>query len=109
MAMRVRVCRVEDVPPGETRGFPVEGLLLPIMVANLGERFAAASSICPHEDVSLVDGTLEGTRVTCPGHGYEFDLDTGRCSHDISLRLRRFPVTVEDGEVYIDIELFAPP
>ena len=108
MSMRIRVCRVDEVPPGEMRGFPVDGLLLPVLVANLGGRFAAAASICPHEDVSLVDGELVGSTVVCPGHSYAFDLDTGRCGHDPSLRLRRFKVTVEGDEVYVDVDLFAP-
>ncbi|HUS68728.1 MAG TPA: Rieske 2Fe-2S domain-containing protein [Kofleriaceae bacterium] len=108
MSMRVRVCGVGDVPPGEMRAFPVDGLLLPVLVANLDGRFAAAASICPHEDVSLVDGDLVGTRVICPGHSYAFDLDTGRCAHDGTLRLRRFPVTLEGDDVWIAVDLFAP-
>ena len=107
--MRVRVCHASDVPPGQMRSFPVEGMLMPVLVANLGDRFAASQSICPHEDVSLVGGDLEGTRIICPGHGYAFDLDTGRCGHDPALRLRRFPVAVEAGEVHIEVDLFAPP
>ena len=108
--MRVRVCGVGDVPPGEMRAFAVDGLLLPVLVAQVeAGRFAAAASICPHEDVSLVDGELVGARVICPGHSYEFDLDTGRCAHDGTLRLRRFPVTVEGDDVWIDVDLFAPP
>lgn len=109
MSMRVRVCRVDEVPPGEMRGFAVDGLLLPVLVAHLDGRFAAAASICPHEDVSLVDGELVGSHVICPGHAYEFDLDSGRCAHDASLRLRRFPVTIEGDDVVIEVDLFAPP
>jgi nitrite reductase/ring-hydroxylating ferredoxin subunit len=59
--------------------------------------------MCPHEDVSLEGGDQRDTRVTCPGHGYEFDLATGRCTHDPDLRLRRYRVTVEDGALYIDL------
>jgi nitrite reductase/ring-hydroxylating ferredoxin subunit len=107
--IRLRVCGVVDVPAGQMRGFAVEGLLLPVLVANLGDRFAASVSICPHEDVSLLDGNLEGGRVICPGHSYEFDLATGRCQHDAALRLRRFPVTIEGDDVFIDVDLFQPP
>ena len=107
--MRLRVCRVDEVPPGEMRGFTVDGLLLPVLVANLGGRFAAAASICPHEDVSLLDGELVGTRVACPGHSYEFDLETGRCAHDPHLRLRRFAVIVQGDELFIDVDLFQAP
>lgn len=103
----VRVCRVAEVPAGWMRGFRVAGLGIPVLVADLGGgRFAASSGICPHEDVMLEGGELERGRVTCPGHGYEFDLATGRCAHDPSLRLRRFPLQVVGDEIHIRIDLY---
>jgi nitrite reductase/ring-hydroxylating ferredoxin subunit len=97
----VRVCGVDDVPPGTTRGFRVAGLARPILVANVGGRLRAVASTCPHEDVSLLDGDLDGSRIVCPGHGYAFDLDTGRCTHDASLLLPRHRVEIVAGDVYV--------
>lgn len=105
MAMWLRVCEASEVPPGEMRGFRVALLSFPILVAHVGDRFLASSSICPHEDVSLLPGGLDGQVLTCPGHGYEFDLESGRCPHDAALRLRRFPVQVAGGAVYVEIDL----
>jgi nitrite reductase/ring-hydroxylating ferredoxin subunit len=107
--MLVRVCRVGDVGPGTTAGFPVAGLVFPVMIANVAGRLLAASSICPHEDVSLLDGDLDGAIVTCPGHGYEFDMETGRCAHDRSLQLGRFEVRVVGDDVYIEVDLVRGP
>jgi toluene monooxygenase system ferredoxin subunit len=103
MALRIRVCRVDEIPPGEMRGFEVEGVDVPVLVANLGGRIVATTSMCPHEEVSLLDGDRDGTRVVCPGHAYEFDLVTGRCSHDPKLELCRYQVTIEHGEVWVDL------
>lgn len=103
MPLRVRVCRVDDVAPGAIETFEVDGVGVPILVAHIDGRLFASSSICPHEDVSLADGSRRGTRLTCPGHAYEFDLATGRCSHDPDLHLKTYAVTVEDGEVFVDL------
>ena len=103
MALRVRVCRTSDVPPGQMRGFRVAGVDVPILVAHVGGVYLASTSMCPHEDVALTDGDLDGTRVTCPGHAYEFDLATGRCSHDPSLILRRYRVEVVGDELFVDL------
>jgi nitrite reductase/ring-hydroxylating ferredoxin subunit len=103
MAMRVRVCRVDEVAPGEMKGFEVQPVAVPILVANVDGRLYACSSMCPHEDVSLLGGGLSGTRVTCPGHAYEFDLATGRCGHDRALMLFRYETEVVDDELYVDI------
>ena len=103
----IRVCEVAEVPPGWMRSFPVEGLAIPVLIADLGGgRYAASSGICPHEDVLLEGGLLSAARVTCPGHGYEFDIETGRCRHDASLELRRFPVRVAGQEIHIRIDLY---
>lgn len=103
----IRVCAVAEVPPGSMRAFAVDGLAIPVLVADLGGgRYAASSGICPHEDVLLEGGELISGRVTCPGHGYQFDLETGRCTHDAALELRRFPVMVVGDEIHIRIDLY---
>jgi nitrite reductase/ring-hydroxylating ferredoxin subunit len=103
MGLRVRVCRVDEVAPGQTRGFSVSGVSVPVLVANVDGEFLATSSMCVHEDVSLLGGKRKGLQVICPGHGYRFDLRTGACSHDPKLRLPCYRVTVIDGEVYADL------
>lgn len=103
MGLRVRVCRIDEVAADELRAFPVDGIGVPIMVTRVDGAIVAASSMCPHEDVSLVDGVLEGAVVECPGHAYCFDLTTGACLHDPDLRLRRYRVTLEGSEVFVDL------
>lgn len=103
MGLRVRVCRVEDVPPGATRGFAVPGVAVPVLVANVDGHILAASSMCPHEDVSLLGGKRKKLQVICPGHGYRFNLRTGACSHDDKLRLPCYRVTIIDGDVFADL------
>jgi len=103
MALRVRVCRFGQVPPGDHRGFTVAGVTWPILVANVDGEIIATAGVCPHEDVSLIAGDLEGAVITCPGHSYRFDLRSGRCEHDPQLVLRRYPVTLIGDEVWVDL------
>lgn len=103
MAMRVRVCRLADITPGELRAFPVVGATWPVIVTFVDEQLVAVPSVCPHEDVSLATGDFDEGTITCPGHGYRFDLRTGRCGHDPGLLLRRYPVTVIGDEVWVDL------
>ena len=103
MALRVRVCRIDEVSPGDHRGFAVAGVAWPILIANLDGRLVATAGVCPHEDVELADGELRGQRIRCPGHSYEFDLVTGRCAHDARLQLARYRVEVISGEVWVEL------
>lgn len=101
--LRVRVCRVDELADGEMRGFAIEGLERPLLLARIDGELHATASTCPHEDVSLLDGTLRGRAVVCPGHAYAFDLATGRCAHDPALRLPRHRLVVIGDEVFVDL------
>ena len=103
MALRVRVCALADVVPGELRAFAVNGVTWPVIVTTVDGALVAVAGVCPHEDVSLADGDLEGVTLVCPGHAYGFDLRTGRCRHDATLELRRYKLTLQDGDVWVDL------
>lgn len=103
MALRVRVCRVDEVVRGEIRAFRVAGVTWPVIVTYLDVGIVATAGVCPHEDVALAGGYLDGQVIVCPGHGYGFDLTTGKCRHDASLVLRRYAVTVVGDEVWVDL------
>ena len=104
MALRVRVCEIGDVVPGELRGFTVPHVTWPVMVTELDGAIVAFPGVCPHDDVSLVDyGVLEDHHVRCRVHGYRFDVATGSCEHHPALHLRRYQVTIEGSAIYVDL------
>jgi len=49
-----------------------------ILVARVGNKYYATDNRCPHMGGKLSQGKLEGTVVTCPRHGSQFDLSDGR-------------------------------
>jgi nitrite reductase/ring-hydroxylating ferredoxin subunit len=103
MALRVRVCALGDVADGELRAFAVDGVTWPVIVTRVDGELVAVPGVCPHEDVPLANGELCEGAIVCAGHGYAFDLRTGRCAHDPQLTLRRYPVTLIDGDVWVDL------
>ena len=103
MALRVRVCAEREVVAGELRAFAVPGVTWPVIVTRVDGELFAVPGVCPHEDVALATGELRGQAVVCAGHGYAFDLRSGRCVHDPGLELRRYPITLIDGDVWVDL------
>ncbi|MGH7819100.1 MAG: Rieske (2Fe-2S) protein, partial [Candidatus Binatia bacterium] len=76
----------------------------PIAVFRVGARLFAILESCPHAGASLADGDLEGSVVTCPEHGSQFDVCTGRRVRGPSdFPVRTFPVVEEDGDVYVEL------
>lgn len=44
-------------------------------------RCYAVEDRCPHDGGKLSDGFLEGDRLVCARHCWEFDLESGRCQN----------------------------
>ena len=103
MALRVRVCVLGDVVDNQLRSFAVSGVTWPVIVTRVDGELYACPGVCPHEDVALAGGDLHGTVITCPGHSYELDMKTGKCVHDPTLQLRRYPITIIGDELWVDL------
>jgi nitrite reductase/ring-hydroxylating ferredoxin subunit len=103
MALRVRVCTLDQVAGDGLHAFAVPGVIWPVIVTRVDGALVAVPGVCPHEDVALADGELAGGAIVCPGHGYAFDLRTGQCAHDPDLELRRYRITVVGDEIWVDL------
>ncbi|OGN98039.1 MAG: (2Fe-2S)-binding protein [Chloroflexi bacterium RBG_13_51_18] len=49
-----------------------------MLLARVGNDYFAVSNRCPHLGGDLSKGTLEGTIITCPRHGSQFDIRDGK-------------------------------
>lgn len=58
---------------------------------------------CPHASGNLAGGEVAGRTVTCPWHHWEFDLDSGQCTHSPRASVRRYTAEVKDGHVWVDL------
>lgn len=75
-----------------------------VMLYRRGEEVFAIGNECPHQGGSLCDGWVDGDIVTCPLHGWEFDLRSGVCMTIPGERVPRYAVTVEDGAIMVEPE-----
>lgn len=97
----VKVCSVDDVPPGEMLGIEMDGLP-PVAIYNVDGEFFATSNVCTHAVAMLTDGYLEGDNVECPMHGGMFDVRTGEATHFPCVEpLETFEVELRDGSVFV--------
>ena len=73
--MLVRIENARDIASGEMRVFDVAGTK--VNIASVGGQLHAFDDTCTHRACSLAKGKLDGTTVTCPCHGSQFDVTTG--------------------------------
>lgn len=95
------MCEVVEIPEGKCSTFKINGR--GVALYNVGGHFYATQDFCRHKGGSLGKGELEGSVVTCPLHGWRFDVTSGDCLNMPSCRkLQLFPVSVEAGEVVVE-------
>lgn len=114
-SQRWPVAQVSDIEPGGHMLVQVKKHSIGLY--NVNGEFIAVLNICPHELAPVCKGRLGGTTVpskpgeylwgregeilACPWHGWEYDLLTGEMLADNRIRLRKYPVEVREGTVYI--------
>ena len=99
---RHRVASVDEVQVDTAKGVYAGGQ--EICLARCEDGFYALDDICTHENFLLSQGEVFDCEVECPQHGSRFNLRTGKVTGlPAVIPARTFPVTVEDGDVYVDV------
>jgi nitrite reductase/ring-hydroxylating ferredoxin subunit len=101
VANYVAVARADELAPGEVRR--VQAGDEEIALARIGDEFYAVQGACLHLKGPLGDGRLEDHVLTCPWHGWQYDLRTGKNEFDLAIQLRTYDVSVENGEVRVAV------
>ncbi len=99
--MAVKIATVADVPAGGSLSVTApDGR--EIALFNVGGEICAMDNTCPHAGGPLGEGSLEGSVVTCPWHGWSFDVKTGECQNNPDVTHTCHKVTIQAGDVLID-------
>ena len=98
----VEVGKLSDFPPGSA--VPRSIGARRIVIYRQGDEFFALKNICPHEGDFLHRLPASRGEAVCVGHGWRFDLRTGRCVRgDLNSRVAVYPVRIEGDNVLVGI------
>ncbi len=97
----IKVALVSDCPAGEARELVAGDRI--VALCNVAGEFFALDGICPHQGGPLGKGKLCGAVVTCPWHGWQFDVRDGQHHASAALRHAGFPVKIVGDEVFLEI------
>mgnify|MGYP001770981329 FL=1 len=90
---------VAELPEGRPVRFEAGGH--DVLLVRLGSRILAYRNQCPHMGNPLHQGPVEGSVITCPWHGFRFDLESGECLTVPHVQLEPFPVRVHGQRVWV--------
>ena len=96
-----KVAKVGDVEPGKGIIVVVNGTRVALF--NCDGVFYAIKNTCPHMGGDLGEGLLAGDIVTCPWHGWRFNVKTGKNPEAEVVAVRTFEVRVEGEDVLIGV------
>jgi len=99
MAEYIRVIGIGDLPPGKGQVAEVNGR--EIAIFNVDAMFFAIDNTCAHRGGPLGEGELEGAVVTCPWHGWEYNVLTGISLTTPSASVKTYEVKVDGDDVNI--------
>ena len=102
MATMVRLARRSDVPTGAGKIVAARGKVIALF--NVGGNIRAVENTCPHRGGPLGEGVLSGTVVTCPWHGWEFDVCTGLSPRNPAVAIRCISLEIRGDEIYASLE-----
>ena len=98
----IRVASLDECPPGRARELVAADRIVALF--NVDGEFYALDEVCPHQGGPLGKGTLSGCVVTCPWHGWQFDVRSGQHQTAASIQHTAFPVKVEGDEIFVDLD-----
>jgi 3-phenylpropionate/trans-cinnamate dioxygenase ferredoxin component len=99
MADFKKVLTKADLPAGSGTVVEIDGTS--IAVFNVDGAYHAIDNTCLHKGGPLGEGILEGSTVTCPWHGWEYDVKTGTGITNAQVKVKTYQVKVEGEDILV--------
>ena len=103
----VKLARVQDFEQTRIRSYRLLARPVGIIKQKDGSFFATEVG-CKHELADLTQGRMDGDVVTCPWHGWKYNLVTGECLWGSNVCLRRHGIKIEGDDIYVTLRPLEP-
>ena len=97
-----RVLDADELWSGEMSGRKIGATKL--LLVRIDGVYHAFEDRCAHLGAELSRGRLEGRVLTCSVHAWQYDAANGQGINPARACLKRFPVEVRDGAVFVDLD-----
>ncbi len=101
MAEFVKIALTTEIAEGAGKAIAVDGKSVAIF--NVQGKFYAIDNACAHRGGPIGDGMLDGQVATCPWHGWQWDVTTGKSLFNPAVAVKKFSLKVEGNQIFIDL------
>lgn len=92
-------CALEAIPTDGTKVVELSGQQ--VVLYRVDENVYASANRCPHASGPIGEGELCGNVITCPLHGWTFDVSSGECINMAGEKLETYPTKLDGGQVLV--------
>src|SRR6266567_542944 len=97
----VKAAEKSELSEGSGKVVNVEGRSIALF--RVKDQYFAMANVCRHRGGPLGEGSVSGSVVTCPWHGWKFDVRTGSFSVIPTLKVATYKVKEQDGTVLVEV------
>jgi len=101
MSNWTKIATAADVPDATGLELTVGDRIIALF--RVEDDYHAIDGICAHAGGPVAEGALNGCIVTCPWHGWQYDVTTGHHCLNSHIQQQSFPVKVEDGDIFVEL------
>lgn len=101
MASKVKIANSSDVEKGKCFVARAPDGTEIALFRDDNNTICALENSCPHMGGPLGEGEVNGCTITCPWHGWQFDIKTGACQNMPGDDARTLKIADENGEVFL--------
>ena len=96
----VSVAKISEIPIFGKKVVSVSGR--EILLVNVKGNIFAVENECPHQGAPLNAAVVKEGYISCPRHGYRFNLTDGRCADHPEFELKTFPVQLDGDDILVE-------
>ncbi len=98
----LEIAPASELPAGQRLFVEIEGK--PIVIFNIAGQYFSIADVCSHDDGPVGEGQIDGYNITCPRHGAQFDIRTGKVMQmPAVVDIPAYPVKVVDGMIQLGV------
>lgn len=97
----VKVAEVSEIAPGSVKQVTANGKT--IALCNVGGQFYALDNECAHRGGPLSEGYLDGEKLECPWHAWQYDVHTGAVTINPGAKVPTYEVKIEGSDVLVAV------
>jgi len=93
--------KVSEIPNFGKKVVAVNGQ--DVLLINIKGEIFACENECPHQGAPLQAAIVKDGHLSCPRHGYRFDLKSGGCHEHPECTLKIYPLQIQGDEIHVEL------